>query len=86
MVTADRSDAVVSGLRELEAQARAEREAIASLEHEAMQPIELPNTDKIISRVFDLEARLRRAPAVARGPRFASVSIAFCRVVELTPR
>jgi hypothetical protein len=27
----------------------------------------LPNTDKIMSRVFDLEARLRREPAIARG-------------------
>lgn len=40
---------------------------IASLEHEAEQPIELPNTEKLVSRVFGLEARLRREPAVARG-------------------
>ncbi|MCX5748040.1 MAG: recombinase family protein [Proteobacteria bacterium] len=62
----DRSDAVVSGLRDLEAQGRSERDAIARIEQDAAKPIELPNIDKIVGRVFDLETRLRREPAVAR--------------------
>jgi DNA invertase Pin-like site-specific DNA recombinase len=62
----DRSEAVVSGLRDLEAHARAERGTIAELELNGTKPIELPSVDKITARVFDLEARLRREPAVAR--------------------
>ncbi len=62
----DRSEAVVSGLRDLEAQARTEREGIAAIERDAGKPIELPNIDKIVARMFDLEARLMREPAMAR--------------------
>lgn len=62
----DRSEAVISGLRDLEAQARAERDAISALERDAARPIELPNMDKVLGRVFDLEARLLRDPARAR--------------------
>lgn len=54
----DRSDAVVKGLRDLEANARDERAAIAALENQGSTPISCPSPAEIATLVFDLDARL----------------------------
>lgn len=55
----DRSEYVVTTLRDLEAQARTEKAAIAELESRADSPIKLPTPDEVLQRVFDFEARLK---------------------------
>lgn len=54
----DRSAYVVESLRDLEAQALTEKQAIASLRAQAGEPIPLPRPDEFFERVFDLDARL----------------------------
>lgn len=54
----DRSAYVVEALRDLEAQALTEKQAIASLHAQAEEPIPLPSPDELLERVFDLDARL----------------------------
>jgi Arc/MetJ-type ribon-helix-helix transcriptional regulator len=51
----DRSEYVVSALRDLEAQAKAERAAIERLQREAQQPLRLPSLDEITRGAFGLE-------------------------------
>ncbi|HEY3353169.1 MAG TPA: hypothetical protein VGQ83_07985 [Polyangia bacterium] len=62
----DRSAAVVSGLHDLEAQAKAEKTAIADLELRAEQPIRLPTPEEIVELAFDLQARLAQDPEAGR--------------------
>jgi site-specific DNA recombinase len=62
----DRSDAVVSGLHDLEAQAKADRAAIAELGERASLPIRLPTPDEIVALAFDLERRLDQDPVAGR--------------------
>ena len=54
----DRSDAVISALRDLEAQAKSDRAAVERLRHEAQEPLRLPSLDEIGAMVTDLEVRL----------------------------
>lgn len=51
----DRSEYVVSTLRDLEAQAKAERAAIERLQREAQQPLRLPSLDEITRGAFALD-------------------------------
>jgi Arc/MetJ-type ribon-helix-helix transcriptional regulator len=51
----DRSEYVVSALRDLEAQAKAERAAIERLQREAQQPLRLPSLEEITRGAFGLE-------------------------------
>jgi DNA invertase Pin-like site-specific DNA recombinase len=62
----DRSQAVVAGLHDLEAQAKTEREAITAIERQAQLPIRLPSPDDIMKVAFDLNTRLTRDPAAGR--------------------
>lgn len=54
----DRSEYVVSTLRDLEAQAATEKRAIQELRAQVEKPIPLPSPDMVMERVFALEARL----------------------------
>lgn len=62
----DRSEAVVSGLRDLEAQAKEERVAIAAIEREVRKPIALPTPDQIRTIVGDVERAVSEEPIKAR--------------------
>lgn len=62
----DRSEYVVSALRDLEVQAKAERAAIERLHKEAQEPLRLPSIDEITAAVFRLDALLSGDPEPAR--------------------
>lgn len=62
----DRSEYVVTTLRDLEAQARTEKAAIADLLVRAKSPIRLPTADEVLVRAMDLEATLAGDPVRAR--------------------
>ena len=62
----DRSEYVVSTLRDLEAQAKAERAAIERLHREAQQPLRLPSLEEITRGAFSLEQLLAGNPDQAR--------------------
>lgn len=62
----DRSEYVVSTLKDLEAQAKADKAAIDALEREAGAPIRLPTPDEILQEVFDIETALREDPVAGR--------------------
>ena len=62
----DRSEYVVSTLRDLEAQAKAERAAIERLQREAQQPIRLPSLEEITRGAFSLENLVTGNPEQAR--------------------
>jgi hypothetical protein len=62
----DRSEAVVLGLKDLEAQAKAEKAAIADLEDQAREPIRLPAPDEVVERVFELERLFEHDPTARR--------------------
>lgn len=60
------STALSAALRDLEAQAEADRRLIADLERQARQPVALPSPDAILRNAMDLERRLAVNPAAAR--------------------
>ncbi len=62
----DRSEYVVSTLRDLEAQAKAERAAIDRLHKEAQEPLRLPSIDEITAAGFRLDALLSGDPEQGR--------------------
>ncbi len=61
----DRSDYVVSALRDLEAQALAEKREIAAIVAHAKTPVRLPTADQIFERALDLERTLAADPVRA---------------------
>lgn len=62
----DRSEYVVSTLRDLEVQAKADCAAIDRLHREAQEPLRLPSIDEITSAVLRLDALLTGDPGPAR--------------------
>ncbi len=65
----DRSEYVVTTMRDLEAQAKAERAEIDRIHREAQEPLRLPSIDEITRGVFELDRLLdvpTRAPRPAR--------------------
>jgi site-specific DNA recombinase len=67
IATGDRSEYVVSTLRDLEAFARSEKTALAELAQEANRPIRLPSIDEVTALAIDLDARLTDDPEVGRA-------------------
>ncbi len=63
----DRSESVVSGLRDLEAGAKAERAGIDRLVQDSREPLRLPSIDEVTRMVFDLEARAATDPLKTRA-------------------
>lgn len=63
----DRSEYVVSTLRDLEVQAKTDRAAIERIQREAQQPLRLPSLPEISAAVFELTRSLTAAPTVARA-------------------
>jgi hypothetical protein len=57
---------VESKLKDLEAQAEDERQALADLEREEQIPVRLPSPQEIEQRVFDLYANLAADPSAGR--------------------
>jgi hypothetical protein len=53
-------------IRDLEAQAKAEKAAIAELERQVELPVRLPTPDEIAEATFDLEQQLGEDPIVGR--------------------
>jgi site-specific DNA recombinase len=66
IATGDRSEYVVSTLRDLEAFARQERAALAELEQASREPLRLPSIDEVCAQVADLDARLAQDPEAGR--------------------
>jgi site-specific DNA recombinase len=62
----DHSAYVRSTLLDLEAQAKAEKEAIAAIVREASEPIHLPSPAELERVVYDIDARLHQDPLAAR--------------------
>ena len=67
IASGDRSEYVVSTLRDLEAFARSEKAALADLVQEAQRPLRLPSIDEVTALATDLEARLTDDPEVGRA-------------------
>ena len=63
----DRTDAVVTGLRDLEASAKAERTSIDRLVQESKEPLRLPSIEEVTQTVFDLESQMAKDPVKARA-------------------
>ncbi len=66
IATGDRSQYVISTLRDLEAFTTQEREAIAGLEQAAREPLRLPSIEEVEAQVIQLDARLKQDPESAR--------------------
>ncbi len=62
----DRSEYVRTALRDLEVQARTEKDAIAALERGVSTPVRLPRPEDVIERAMDLEAMIARDPMQGR--------------------
>ena len=62
----DRSDAVTSGLKDLESAARQERDAISAIEARGRKPIVLPSIADVRAAVTNVEAAFDAAPVRAR--------------------
>jgi site-specific DNA recombinase len=62
----EQSDYAWQAVRDLEAQAKAEKAAIATLERQAETPVHLPSPDQIKKLVFDLERRIQQDPVAGR--------------------
>lgn len=62
----ERSESLSNALKDLEAQAAAERAAIADLRRAAGAPVRLPDPKAILWNALDLEKRLQANPAAAR--------------------
>jgi site-specific DNA recombinase len=63
----DRTEAVVSALRDLEVAAKKERAGIDRLVQESREPLHLPSIDEVTRMVFDLEARGEADPTATRA-------------------
>ena len=63
----DRSEYVVSTLRDLETYVRSEKAAIEQLEGQAQQPLRLPSVDEIAALAFQLDTRLKQDPQAGRA-------------------
>jgi len=63
----ERSEAVTASLRDLEAQAKAERAAIERLQREAQSPPRLPSPYEVVEAVFRFDAMLAGDLDVARS-------------------
>jgi len=63
----DKSDYVVSTLRDLEVQAKTDRAAIERIQREAQQPLRLPSLAEISGAVLNLNKSLTADPAQARA-------------------
>lgn len=57
---------MVSTLKDLEAQAKAEKATIAAIERDASTAIRLPSPNDVLERVLDIEARVRQNPTRGR--------------------
>jgi hypothetical protein len=66
IATGDRSEYVVSTLRDLEAFTRQERAALAELERASHEPLRLPSIEEVCAPVADLDARLAQDPEAGR--------------------
>ena len=66
LASGERSQYIVSTLRDHETFAKQEREAIEQLEDEARMPIRLPSIDEVEAQVLQLDARLKQDPESAR--------------------
>ncbi len=62
----NQSDAVRSALKDLEAQARADKTAVKALRAQASLPIELPGIDAIVERALDIQTIVDADPTRAR--------------------
>jgi site-specific DNA recombinase len=62
----DRSEYVTLALRDLEAQAKADRAGIERVQREAQRPLPLPSVDEITRAVFNVNRWLADRPDVAR--------------------
>ena len=62
----DRSEYVVSTLRDLETNALAEKATVAKLIEEAQEPVKLPSIDEITRLAFNLEKTLNVDPQAGR--------------------
>lgn len=62
----DRSEYIVSTLRDLETQAKADRAAIDRIHRQAQQPLRLPSPDEIVSAVFSFDEMLTGDPDLSR--------------------
>jgi site-specific DNA recombinase len=66
IATGDRSQYVITTLRDLEQFTKQEREAIAALEDTAREPLRLPSIDEVEAQVRQLDHRLQQEPEAAR--------------------
>jgi hypothetical protein len=66
IATGDRSECVVSTLRDLEEQAKTEKEALSSLERRTREPVALPSANHLVGSVLDIEAALAEDPIIGR--------------------
>src|SRR5688572_1096669 len=66
LASGERSQYVISTLRDLEQFAKQEREAIAAIEDAAREPLRLPSIEEVEAQVRQLDARLQQDPESAR--------------------
>ncbi|MCE9573707.1 MAG: hypothetical protein K8W52_11175 [Deltaproteobacteria bacterium] len=67
IASGDRTEYVVTTLRDLDAYAKDERAQIAALEAAAGEPLRLPSIDDVLAQVIDLDARLAHDPEAGRA-------------------
>ena len=63
----ERSEYIVSTLRDLEAQAKTERAAIERIQREAQEPLHLPSPDEIVEAVYSFDAMLAGDAELSRA-------------------
>jgi hypothetical protein len=63
----DRSEYVVSTLRDMETYVRAEKATVDQLISQAQEPLRLPSVDEIASLALQLDARLNQDPTAGRA-------------------
>lgn len=62
----EQSDYAWQTVRDMEAQAKTEKAAIAALERQAEAPVRLPSPEEMKKLVFDLEHRIHKDPVAGR--------------------
>jgi site-specific DNA recombinase len=67
LANGDRSEYVVTTLRDLESHAKAERAAIERIQKEAQQPLRLPSVDELTAAVLRFDSLLAADPDLARA-------------------
>ncbi len=67
IASGDRTEYVVTTLRDLDAYAKEERAQIGALEAAAGEPLRLPSIDDVLAQVIDLDARLADDPEAGRA-------------------